>query len=226
MLVQNTIGLLLAVALNAKILPGRTFYRTLLYSPAVISVVIVGFIWKLMLNPLWGIVEGFMRIIHIDSLFRPWLGLPSSVLITLILISCWQYVGVPMMLFLTALIGIPEEIQEAALVDGANNWKRFWHVQLPLIMPTVGVVTILTFTGTFNAFDLIYAVKNVTGDPNFASDVLGLYYFRTFFGDWGAPGNPTMGSAIAVTTLMIILTGVVLYLLTWQRRLSKIEVSQ
>jgi raffinose/stachyose/melibiose transport system permease protein len=223
MVVQNTFGLLLALALNARILKGRAIYRTLLFTPAVLSVVIVGFIWQLMLSPLWGIVLGFLKAIGLESLFRPWLGLESSVFVTICLISCWQFVGVPMMLFLTSLLGISEEVIEAATVDGASAWQRFWGIQLPLIMPTVGIVTILTYTGTLNAFDLMFALKGILGDPNFRADVMGLYYYRTYFGTSSSPGNPTMGATIAVMIFLIILAGVLVYLFTWQRRNLTIE---
>ena len=225
MVVQTTIGLLLAVLLNARILRGRSVYRTILFTPAMLSVVIVGFVWKLMLSPVWGIAESIMKLVGLGDLFRPWLGLESTAFSTICLISCWQYFGVPMLLFLTALISIPEEIIESARVDGANNWNRFWRIQFPLILPTVGITTILTYTGTLNAFDIMYSLKGIFGDPNFSSDVLGLFYFRTYFGSYNVPANPTMGATVAMTTLLIILVGVIIYLFTWQRRLLKVEMN-
>jgi raffinose/stachyose/melibiose transport system permease protein len=112
---------------------------------------------------------------------------------------------------------------EAAIVDGANIWNRFWRIQFPLILPTVGIITILTYTGTLNAFDLMYSLKGIFGDPNFTSDVLGLFYYRTFFGSYVISGNPTMGATIAITMFLIILVGVLLYLVTWQRRMLTLE---
>jgi raffinose/stachyose/melibiose transport system permease protein len=223
MVVQNTIGLLLAILLNTRILWGRGSYRTLLFAPSMLSVVIVGFIWQLILSPLWGVAKSILSFVHLGALYHPWLGLESSVFITICLISCWQYIGIPMMLFLTALLGIPEEIMEAAIVDGANIWNRFWRIQFPLILPTVGIITILTYTGTLNAFDLMYSLKGIFGDPNYASDVLGLFYYRTFFGSYVIPGNPTMGATIAITMFLIILAGVLFYLVTWQRRIVTVE---
>ncbi len=223
MIVQNVVGLLLAVLLNARILKGRAYYRTILFAPAMLSVVIVGFVWQLILSPIWGVGETLMKVVGLGSLYRPWLGLESTVFVTICLISCWQYLGVPMMLFLTALLSISEEIVEAAKVDGANVWSRFWRIQFPLILPTVGIVTILTYTGTLNAFDLMFSLKNLYGHPNFTSDVLGLFYYRTFFGATMTASNPTMGSTIAVTTFLIIMGGVVLYLATLQRRALKME---
>lgn len=149
MLVQNPIGLLLA-ALLAEGGRIRNFFRTLLFMPTVLSVVIIGFIWQLILNPLWGVAEGMLKAVQLGYLFGPWLGKPESALITVSLISVWQFVGIPMILFYAALIGIPDELTEAAHVDGATGWDIFWRIKFPLILPTVGIVSVLTFVGNLD----------------------------------------------------------------------------
>lgn len=219
MVVQNTIGLTLAALLARRTTRFATTYRTLLFMPTMISVVIVGFIWQLILSPLWGVAEGLMSVVGLESLFKPWLGLESTALITLSLISVWQFVGIPMMLFYAALIGIPEELNEAAIVDGATTWSTFWRVKFPLILPTVGIVAILTFVGNFNAFDLIYTVNGASAGPNFSTDIMGTLFFRTFFGQQLQLGNPQMGATVAGMMLLIILVGVLAYLFGWQRRI-------
>jgi raffinose/stachyose/melibiose transport system permease protein len=224
MLIQNPLGLLLAVLLDSRVLLGRSFYRTILFAPTMLSFVIVGFIWQLILSPLWGVAGGLLKVVGLGSLFKPWLGLEPSALPTLSLISVWQFVGIPMMLFLTALLGIPDELAEAARVDGARAWDVFWRVKFPLLLPTVGIVTVLTFVGNFNAFDLVYAVKGALAGPNFASDLLGTLFYRTFFGFQLQPGNPAMGTTVAMMIFVIILTGVLLYLLVWQRRVVTYEL--
>jgi raffinose/stachyose/melibiose transport system permease protein len=187
-------------------------------------VVIIGFIWQLILSPLWGIAESFMTFFGIGHLFQPWLGLESTALTTLSLISVWQFIGIPLMLFYAALIGIPDELIEAAYVDGATAWTVFWRVKFPLILPTVGIVTILTFVGNFNAFDLIYTVKGALAGPNFSTDIMGTMFFRTFFGQQLQLGNASMGSTVAAMMLLIILGGVLIYLVGWQRRITTYEV--
>jgi raffinose/stachyose/melibiose transport system permease protein len=224
MLIQNPLGLLLAVLLDSRVLRGRSLYRTILFAPTMLSFVIVGFIWQLILSPLWGVAGGLLKAVGLGSLFKPWLGLEPSALPTLSLISVWQFVGIPMMLFLTALLGIPDELAEAARVDGARAWDVFWRVKFPLLLPTVGIVTVLTFVGNFNAFDLVYAVKGALAGPNFASDLLGTLFYRTFFGFQLQPGNPAMGTTVAMMIFVIILTGVLLYLLVWQRRVVTYEL--
>ncbi len=223
MVAQNPIGLLLAVLL-ATGGRGRKIYRTVLFMPTVLSVVIIGFIWQLILNPLWGVTETLLELVGLEELFKPWLGLPSTALVTVSLISVWQFVGIPMILFYTALIGIPEELLEAARVDGANAWQAFWRIVFPLILPTLGIVTILTFVGNFNAFDLIYTMKGANAGPAFSTDIMGTLFFRTFFGQQLQLGNVTMGATIAAMMFLIILTGVLLYMFLWQRRVQTYEL--
>ena len=222
MVAQNPIGLLLA-ALLARRVRGSSIYRTIIFTPTILSVVIVGFIWKLILNPAWGISRSLLASIGLAGLDNPWLGLESTALVTLALISVWQNIGIPMMLFLAALVRIPEDLMEAARVDGASPWTIFWRIQFPLILPTVGVVAVLTFVGNFNAFELIYATQGALAGPNFASDILGTFFFRTFFGYQLQPADPYMGATVAGVMLLIILTGVLIYLFGWQRRLQHIQ---
>ncbi len=223
MIVQNSIGLLLA-ALLATGGWGRRFYRTVLFMPTVLSVVIIGFIWQLILNPLWGVASGLLKMVSLGSLYKPWLGLPETALVTVSLISVWQFIGIPMILFYTALIGIPEELVEAAHADGANGWQIFWRIKFPLILPSVGIVTVLTFVGNFNAFDLIYTMKGALAGPEFSTDIMGTLFYRTFFGQQLQLGNPTMGATIAAMMFLIILTGVLLYIFLWQRRVTTYEL--
>jgi raffinose/stachyose/melibiose transport system permease protein len=224
MLVQNPVGLLLAVLLASRLVVGRAVYRTLLFTPTVLSIVLVGFIWRLILSPLWGISEDILGFVGLAGQNRPWLGLEQTALVTLSLVSVWQYVGIPMLLFSAALVGIPDMYLEAARVDGASSWAVFWRIQFPLLLPTVGIVSVLTFVGNFNAFDLIYTTQKALAGPNFSTDILGTFFFRTFFGVQLQPGNPTMGAAIAGVMFGIILLGVLIYYFGYQRRIARVEL--
>jgi raffinose/stachyose/melibiose transport system permease protein len=219
--VQNAIGIALAAMLSLPRLTGRNVYRTLIFLPTMLSVVIIGFIWQLILSPLWGVSEGALRAIGLEQLFQPWLGQEGTALVTVSLMSVWQFVGIPMMLIYAALLNIPEDLVDAATVDGANHLHIFWFIKLPLILPTIGLVTILTFVGNFNAFDLIYAVKGALAGPNFATDILGTFFYRTFFGYQLQQGDPTMGAAVATMMFLIILVGIMIYLLVVQRRMQR-----
>jgi raffinose/stachyose/melibiose transport system permease protein len=224
MLVQNPIGLILAALLSSQYIRGRVVYRTLIFIPTILSVVLVGFVWQLILSPLWGIAKGILAGIGAPDAFQPWLGQQETSLIVLSLISVWQYVGIPMMLFLAALISIPDELIEAARVDGATAWGIFWRVKLPLIMPTVGIVSVLTFVGNFNAFDLIFTVQGALAGPNYSSDILGTFFYRTFFGQQLQIGDANMGAAVAGVMFLIILSGVLIYLFGFQRRVQQYEL--
>ena len=223
MLVQNPVGLFLAALLSGRI-RGAAVYRTLIFLPTVISIVLVGFVWQLILSPIWGISKAFLGWFGLAHLNRPWLGLESTALLALSLVSVWQYVGIPMLLFLAALVSIPEELMEAARVDGATAGQVFWRIKFPLILPTVGIVAVLTFVGNFNAFDLIYTTQKALAGPNFATDILGTFFYRTFFGSVVELGNPTMGATIAGVMFLIILVGIMLYYFGYQRRLQEIEL--
>ena len=223
MLVQNSIALLLA-GLLADGGRARNFFRTVIFLPTVLSVVIIGFIWQLILNPLWGVAESMLEAGGLGAWFGPWLGKPETALITVSLISVWQFVGIPMILFYAALIGIPDELMEAARVDGATGWDVFWRIKFPLILPTVGIVAVLTFVGNFNAFDLIYTMKGANAGPDFSTDIMGTFFYRTFFGQQLQLGNPAMGATVAAMMFLIILTGVLLYMFLWARRVQTYDM--
>ena len=128
-----------------------------------------------------------------------------------------------MMLCYAALLSIPDEVIEAAECDGITGWSQFWKIQLPLILPTIGIISILTFVGNFNAFDLIYVSQGALAGPNFSTDLLGTFLFRTFFGNQLQMGDPNMGSTIATVMFLIILVGVCVYLFLVQTRLRRYQ---
>ena len=223
MLVQNPIGVALAALLSVPRLRFRAFYRTVFFLPTMLSFVIVGFVWKLILSPIWGVAPGLLRSVGLPFLFAPWLGQERSALIAVSLISVWQFVGIPMMLIYAAMLSIPEEIIEAAELDGITGFSQFWKIKLPLILPTIGIISILTFVGNFNAFDLIYTVQGALAGPSFSTDLLGTFLYRTFFGFQLQMGDPNMGATIATMMFLIIVSGVLVYVGAIQRRMRRYE---
>ena len=221
MCVQNPIGLVLAALLSLPRLKLRATYRTLIFMPTMLSVVVIGFSWQLILSPLWGVAKMVLSFFGLGFLFGPWLGEESTALLTISLISVWQFVGIPMILIYTALLAIPDELIDAATVDGLNQFQAFIWVKLPLILPTLGLVSVLTFVNNFNAFDLIYAMKGALAGPNFSADIMGTLFYRVFFGNQLQLGDTSMGSAIATMMFLIILTGVMIYLFVIQRRMHR-----
>ena len=223
MLVQNPIGVALAAMLSIPKLRFAAFYRTAIFLPTLLSFVIVGFIWKLILSPIWGVSPYLMDLVGMKWMFGPWLGKPDSALIAVSLISVWQYVGIPMMLIYAALLNIPEEVIEAAECDGVTGWSQFWKIKLPLILPAIGIISILTFVGNFNAFDLVYTVQGALAGPDGSTDILGTLLYRTFFGFQLQLGDRSMGATIATVMFLIILAGVSLYLFVIQRRMRRYQ---
>ncbi|MGF0539061.1 carbohydrate ABC transporter permease [Agrobacterium sp. ES01] len=223
MLVQNPIGILLAALLSNPRLRFRGFYRTAIFVPTILSFVIVGFVWKLILSPLWGVAPDLMALVGLKSLFLPWLGKEAYALTTLGLISVWQFIGIPMMLIYAALLSIPDEILEAAECDGITGMGQFWKIKLPLILPSIGIISVLTFVGNFNAFDLIYVAQGALAGPNFGTDILGTFLYRVFFGFQLQIGDPNMGATIASIMFLIILAGVCAYLFLIQTRMRRYQ---
>ena len=223
MIVQNPIGVLLAALLSSPRLRFSAFYRTAIFIPTILSFVIVGFVWKLILSPIWGIAPGILDLVGLKALFAPWLGKEDYALTALALVSVWQFVGIPMMLIYAALLSIPDDVIEAAEMDGLSPWAQFWKIKLPLILPSIGIISILTFVGNFNAFDLIYVAQGALAGPNFSTDILGTFLYRTFFGFQLQLGDPHMGAAIATAMFAIILLGVCVYLFAIQTRLRRYQ---
>jgi len=223
MAVQNPIGIAIAAMLSSSALRFSSFYRTAIFIPTILSFVIVGFAWKLILSPIWGIAPNMLDAVGLKFLFEPWLGKEEYALTTVALISVWQFVGIPMMLIYAALLSIPDEVLEAGEIDGLTGMSAFWKIKLPLILPSIGIISILTFVGNFNAFDLVYTTQGALAGPNYSTDVLGTLLYRTFFGFQMQLGDPNMGSAIAMMMFLVILIGVCIYLFGIQTRMRRYQ---
>lgn len=217
MAIQNTLGLLFALLLHRPRF-GKRFFRTVYTIPYLISPLVVGYLWSLMLNPLFGPVNATLRNVGLDEWARPWLGDPATALPVVILVNAWMWVGFPMLLFGAGLAGIEEDLREAARIDGASAWQVFSRIEFPLLVPVLGIVTVLTFIGNFNAFGIIWALGGVDGSPAGATDVLGLVFFRTAF----RGGSDAFGLASALAVLMFLfIFGISVGVQTWFRRIEE-----
>lgn len=212
MTVQNSLGLFFANML-ASDFKGRNLFRTIIFTPATLSVLVTGFLWTLILNPQWGAVNKILIAMHLKSWALPWLGRENLALPVISLTSVWQWVGMPTVLFLAGLMGISEELLEAARIDGASEWNIFWKIKFPLLKPVIGIVAILTFVDNFNAFDVIYAMAGAKGEPAYSTDLLATLFYRTGIAGEHPVGIPNMGmgATIATMTFLILMAGV----LTW-----------
>jgi raffinose/stachyose/melibiose transport system permease protein len=206
MLIQNVVALGLALLL-ARGPWGAKVYRVIFFLPVTLSLVIVGFLWALFLNPIFGIVNKLLTASGLGSLALAWLGEPTTALATLILVNTWRWLGFPTIVFLAGINAVPDEYLEAARMDGAREWQVIRHVIIPLLAPAVTIIVLLTFIGSFNWFELPYLMQGVSGAPNRATDVLSLLFYRTAFGevDTGLQ-DIGVGSAIAVLMFIVLVT--------------------
>jgi len=206
MAVQNVLGIVFATILTAPGMRGSAVYRTIIFMPTTFAVLVTGYLWSLLLNPIWS--RGILSAVGLETLARPWLGQESTALTFVGLVSSWQWVGIPTMIFVAALSNISEDLYEAADIEGASQWDLFWRIKVPLISPVIGLVAVLTFVNNFNAFDIVFAMTNVNGAPGFSTDLIGTLFFRTGIAGQHPIGipEPGMGAAIATLTFLMLAT--------------------
>ncbi len=206
MLAQNLPALALALLL-ARSPWGTKAYRVVFFLPVTLSLVIVGFLWGLFLNPVFGVVNKLLTAAGLATLARPWLGDAHSALLTLVLVNAWRWLGFPTIVFLAGINAVPEEYLEAARIDGAGEGSVIRHIIMPLLAPAVTIIVLLTFIGSFNWFELPYIMQGVSGAPNRSTDVLSLLFYRMAFGevDTGLQ-DIGIGSAIAVLMFALLVT--------------------
>ncbi len=222
--IQTTVGLFFA-ALFSKKRPAFGFFQTVYFLPYTLSLVVVGFMWLLMLNPTWGAFNQLLKAVGLGQWVQPWLGQTNTALPAIVLVNAWRWIGFPMLVFLAGIQSISPEYQEAARVDGATPWRAFWHVTLPMLAPAIGMMTILTFIYDFNAFELIFIMQGSSGNPYYSTDVLGTFFYRTAFGDSTTGGEPgQIGLASAIAILMLLIVGLVS--IVGVRQMRKREVQQ
>ena len=205
MIIQNGLAFLIAYLL-LKALPGHRFHQVAVFLPVILSAVIIGAMWKLFLNPIFGLVNQGLIKIGLQAWAQPWLGQPSTALGSLVFVNAWHWVGFPALLFLAGMQRIPSEVIEAARIDGAKDFALIRRIVWPLVAPATTVVVILTFIGSFNWFEMPYVMTGLDGSPGGATDVLGLYFYRTAFGNVTA-GLQDFGRGNALAVLMFLFIG-------------------
>ena len=208
MILQNSLGILFAAILTSRTMRGRQLYQTLIFIPCTIAVLVTGYLFKLILNPIWAGTT--LKKAGLGFLVRSWLGDPKTALSCVSLVSVWQWVGIPTMMFVAAFQGISDDLIEAASIEGASPWQQFIKIKIPLIVPVIGMIAIMTFVSNFNAFDVVFSMETPDGAPNYATDIIGTLFYR-----YGVAGQhpvgipePGVGAAISTTVFLILLCGV------------------
>ncbi|WP_433559068.1 carbohydrate ABC transporter permease [Pseudonocardia xinjiangensis] len=197
-------GLALAVALNR---PGRGvgFYRSAIYLPMVISLAVTGLFWRVMYQP-DGPIDAGLGALGLDWLQRQWLADPDTALYAVLIAAVWRQVGYIMVLYLAGLKGTDPTLEEAAAVDGANAWQRFWRIVMPQLRGVNTVVFAVTVIDSLRTFDIVWAMTR--GGPYNTTQLLSTYMFQQAF----TVVNLGYGSAIAVVIFLLAIAFIITYL--------------
>ncbi|GAA4617116.1 sugar ABC transporter permease [Actinoallomurus liliacearum] len=178
-IVQNGVGLLLALGVHARI-KSRTALRVIFFAPAVVSPVMIAFLWKYVYNPdPHAGLNGILGMLGLGGLRQDWLGDPSLTVWSVAGMVVWQYAGYSMVIFLAGLEGVPPELHEAAMIDGAGRWQRFRYVTWPLLAPSLTINVMLSTIGGLKLFDQVYAATG--GGPGYASETLSTVLYKQAF---------------------------------------------
>lgn len=222
LLIQLPVALGLALIVNQKKLVARSFFRTVFFMPVLVGQVFIGIAFERLLGWNDGVLNNVIDFcdawtfewiapwtfgwIPDSGLYSPvdWLGDPDVVMTTLVLVGVWIFAGFNMIYFLAALQGIPEELYQAASIDGANTWQRFVHVTIPGIWPVAAFLITASTIGSFGLFDLPW-VLTARGGPGDASTTVMVYLYKKGFlaGDIGYAS--AMGWVVTAILLMIAL---------------------
>lgn len=212
-IVQTGLALMLAIGLHRR-LKSRGVLRTIFFLPFILPSLIVGVLWQFLYSPS-GPIDSVLDSIGLGFLSQLWLGDASIALWSVIVALIWQNVGFSMVVYIAGLEQIPEELYEAAAIDGAAGWRTFWNVTRPLLGPATTINLTLTMVGALKIFDQIFVMTG--GGPGYATDVLSLVTYRQSFvlGNWG------YGSAIALVLAMIVAAAAFVQL--WLRGRVEVE---
>ncbi|MGB8450835.1 MAG: sugar ABC transporter permease [Anaerocolumna sp.] len=201
------IGFIFAYVLYTGV-PGKKIFNTGLFIPYLISMVVVGCIWRIIYDPTIGPVDQFLKMIGLDKYAIAWLSHPESALGAISVTWIWRSAPFNMLIMYANLSKMPEDFIEAAKVDGANIWQKFFYVIIPYLKPTFGVLAMLTVTNGLRLFDLIWVMTQ--GGPGGASDVMTSYIYTKAFTnrDFGAG---TAASVILMFIMILIMAAKTLY---------------
>jgi multiple sugar transport system permease protein len=195
---QVAIGLGLAL-LVMQVRAGQALLRIGAILPIVLAPVVAGLFWRsLVLAPDFGIMDFFTRALGLGS--YNWLGDPQLALVSVIAIHTWQWTPFAFLVLLASLAALPPDLYEAARLDRAGPWQRFWHITLPMIRPAIVIVVILRMVTALSAFAAIFAATG--GGPGSATEILNLYAYRLSFTEL----NIGYGSAVATVLLLLTLS--------------------
>jgi len=198
-----SISLIAALILNLP-LKGRGLYRTLFFLPVVTSEAVAAIIFKWIYSAQYGLLNSILMSLHIIHSPIAWLAEPSLAMPAVIVVTSWKGIGYYMVIFLAGLQGIPRQLYEAAMIDGANKWHSFWNVTLPLLKPTLFFSVLIAMIGSFQVFTTVYVMT--AGGPLRRTTTIVTYLYNVAFKEF----RMGYASAIAYILFGIVFTAVLL----------------
>ena len=196
---QIGIAIILATLMTSRFMKFKKLHRTVIFFPALLSAVVVGFVWSLIYNKESGFLNAILRAVGLENLILPWLDDPKIVLYSIIVPLIWQFIGMYMVIISSGIANIDKEVFEVGEIDGAVGWKKLVYITMPLIKPTIMASLVMCISGNMKVFALIQVMTN--GGPGNSSMVMALYAYKRSF----AMNEIGYGSAVSITILVISL---------------------
>jgi multiple sugar transport system permease protein len=197
---EFVLGLGLAVLMN-EALRARSFFRAMLLVPMMLPPVVVGVVWRLMLNSNFGAINGTLKGMGINTAALTWTASPKLAFASVIVVDIWQWTPFVFLVLLAGLQAIPQEPYEAAVIDGSSKWQTFRHVTLPLLKPAILIALLLRTMDLLRVFDQIFILTE--GGPGFSTETISLYIYRTAF------RFSNFGYAAAMSFVLLIITNII-----------------
>ena len=197
-LLKTIVGLALALLLTQKIIKFKNLHRMIIFSPQVMSYLVVGLVFKSILHPTTGFLNNFLNTIGLEAFTRNWLTDLNIVFKTVMAVDTWKGMGYIMVVIIAGLMSIAPEYYEAASIDGATFWQKFKNITLPLLKPIIVNVTVLNVTYGLRVFDMIYSLTNA--GPGNATGVINTAVYKEF-----SKGNYAMGTTLSSILFFILL---------------------
>lgn len=210
LVLKTIIALFLAILLHYGVRRLAHLYRVIIYLPVVLPTIVVGLVFRSILNPRTGVLNEFFRSVGLDGLAQAWLVDPDIAMLSVIGVDTWKGVGYIMVILIAGLQTIPQEYYEAAEIDGASPIARFRHITLPLLVPALTVVTVLNLLYGLRVFDIVYVLTG--GGPGYTTDVVFTAVFDEF-----SKGRYGVGTALS-SVLFVIMTAASFFIV---RRLTR-----
>ncbi|MFC3041541.1 carbohydrate ABC transporter permease [Virgibacillus xinjiangensis] len=209
LVVTKVIGIMImamfiAVALTQLKITEAPFYRIVFFFPNIMSVVVIGILWTFIYNPDLGLINSGLEAVGLDSWAKPWLGSETWALPSLVLPSIWAGIGLFMLMLMGGISNISKSYYEAADIDGATEWQKFWKVTVPLVWPQIKISILYIVITTLNGSFIIVQVMT-GGGPNNSTHVMGSYLYQQAFVQYNFGYGATIGVMILALSLITVL---------------------